>query len=88
MRDCIQISEALTKKIMETSYLTAVNVDRYRVILRYFYEEYEKILLRTLINYFELHFTAEYFLLSDHKENTLRDSFVQADRLKNILSYF
>ncbi|MCC2864574.1 helix-turn-helix domain-containing protein [Anaerovorax odorimutans] len=51
-------------------------------------EEYEKILLRTLINYFELHFTAEYFLLSDHKENTLRDSFVQADRLKNILSYF
>ncbi|MCQ4635119.1 AraC family transcriptional regulator [Anaerovorax odorimutans] len=51
-------------------------------------EEYEKILLRTLINYFELHFTAEYFLLSDHKENTLRDSSVQADRLKNILSYF
>ena len=50
--------------------------------------EYEKMLLRTLINYFELHFTAEYFLLSDHKENTLRDSLVQADRLKNILSYF
>lgn len=39
----MQISEALTKKIMETSYLTAVNVDRYRVILRYFYEEHEKI---------------------------------------------
>ena len=39
----MQISEALTKKIMETSYLTAVNADRYRVILRYFYEEYEKI---------------------------------------------
>lgn len=53
-----------------------------------FNEEYEKILLRTLINYFELHFTSEYFLLSDHKENTLRDNFVQADRLKNILSYF
>ena len=39
----MQISEALTKKIMETSYLTAINADRYRVILRYFYEEYEKI---------------------------------------------
>ena len=39
----MQINEALTKKIMETSYLTAINADRYRVILRYFYEEYEKI---------------------------------------------
>ena len=38
----MQINEALTKKIMETSYLTAINADRYRVILRYFYEEYEK----------------------------------------------
>jgi uncharacterized protein (TIGR02677 family) len=39
----MQITEALTKKITETSYLTAINADRYRVMLRYFYEEYEKI---------------------------------------------
>lgn len=50
--------------------------------------EYEKILLRSLINYFELHFTSEYFLLSDHKENTLRDNALQANRLKSILTYF
>lgn len=50
--------------------------------------EYEKILLRSLINYFELHFTSEYFLLSDHKENTLRDHSLQANRLKSILTYF
>ena len=50
--------------------------------------EYEKILLRSLINYFELHFTSEYFLLSDHRENTLRDNALQANRLKSILTYF
>lgn len=50
--------------------------------------DYEKILLRSLINYFELYFTSEYFLLSDHKENTLRDNVLQANRLKSILSYF
>lgn len=50
--------------------------------------QYEKILLRSLINYFELHFTHEYFLFSDDKENTLRDSALQANRLKSILLYF
>lgn len=50
--------------------------------------DYEKILLRSLINYFELYFTSEYFLLSDHKENSLRDNALQANRLKSILSYF
>ena len=50
--------------------------------------EYEKVLLRSLINYFELHFTSEFFLLSDHRENTLRDNIVQANRLKSIMIYF
>lgn len=50
--------------------------------------QYEKILLRSLINYFELHFTHEYFLLSDDKENSLRDRARQANRLKSILLYF
>lgn len=50
--------------------------------------QYEKILLRSLINYFELHFTHEYFLLSDDKENSLRDRAQQANRLKSILLYF
>lgn len=50
--------------------------------------EYEKILLRSLINYFELYFTHEYFLLSDHRENSLRDNAIQANRLKSILTYF
>ena len=39
----MEISEKLSKKITETSYLTAENVKRYRPILRYFYEQYEKI---------------------------------------------
>lgn len=50
--------------------------------------QYEKILLRSFINYIELYFTHEYFLLSDHKKNTLRDNSLQADRLKTILCYF
>lgn len=52
------------------------------------YIEYEKSLLRSLINYFELHFTSEYFLLSNHTENSLRDNALQANRLKTILMYF
>lgn len=50
--------------------------------------EYEKILLRSFINYIELHFTHEYFLLNSHRENTLRDNTIQANRLKTILLYF
>lgn len=37
------MSEKLFKPILETTYLTAENVKRYRTILRYFYLQYEKI---------------------------------------------
>lgn len=50
--------------------------------------EYEKILLRSLINYFELHFTSEYFLIKGEKESSLRDNALQANRLKIIITYF
>ena len=39
----MEITETLTKQITETSYLTTENTKRYRPILRYFYEQYEKI---------------------------------------------
>lgn len=39
----MKINEKLTKPITEVNYLRAENVDRYRVIIRYFYEQYEKI---------------------------------------------
>ena len=39
----MEITETLTKQITETSYLTTENTQRYRPILRYFYEQYEKI---------------------------------------------
>lgn len=39
----MELTETLSKPIKETSYLTAENVKRYRPILRFFYEEYEKI---------------------------------------------
>ena len=39
----MEINETLSKQIVETSYLTTENTKRYRPILRYFYEEYEKI---------------------------------------------
>ena len=39
----MEINEKLTKKIVETSYLTAENAKRYRPILRYFFEQYENI---------------------------------------------
>lgn len=38
----MKINEKLTKPITEVNYLRAENVDRYRVIIRYFYEQYEK----------------------------------------------
>lgn len=39
----MEINEKLSKKITETSYLTAENTKRYRPILRFFYEQYERI---------------------------------------------
>lgn len=39
----MKINEKLIKPITEVNYLRAENVDRYRVIIRYFYEQYEKI---------------------------------------------
>lgn len=39
----MQINSSLTKPITETRYLTAENCWRYRVILRFFYLQYEKI---------------------------------------------
>ena len=39
----MQLNDKLMKPIRETTYLTAENARRYRVILRYFYVQYEKI---------------------------------------------
>lgn len=39
----MQITDKLVKPITETSYLTAENVKRYRVILRFFFIQYERI---------------------------------------------
>ena len=39
----MELNEKISKQITETSYLTTENTKRYRPILRFFYEEYEKI---------------------------------------------
>ena len=39
----MEITENLTKHITETAYLTKENTKRYRPILRFFYEENEKM---------------------------------------------
>lgn len=39
----MEINETISKQITETSYLTTENTKRYRPILRYFYEQYERI---------------------------------------------
>ncbi len=39
----MQVTEKLTKSITETRYLSAENADRYRSIMRVFYENYEKL---------------------------------------------
>lgn len=39
----MEVNEKLSKPIIETSYLTTENTKRYRPILRYFYEQYERI---------------------------------------------
>ncbi len=39
----MHVTERLTKPVSETKYLTAENVDRYRSIMRIFYENYEKL---------------------------------------------
>ena len=39
----MEVNEKISKQITETSYLTTENTKRYRPILRYFYEQYERI---------------------------------------------
>ncbi len=39
----MEINDKISKQITETSYLTTDNTKRYRPILRYFYEQYERI---------------------------------------------
>lgn len=39
----MQVTEKLTKQLTEAKYLNADNVDRYRCIMRIFYENYEKL---------------------------------------------
>jgi len=39
----MQISDKLLKPVVEMKYLNADNVDRYRCIMRIFYEQYEKL---------------------------------------------
>ena len=39
----MEITENITKQITETAYLTEENTKRYRPILRFFYEENEKM---------------------------------------------
>lgn len=39
----MKITEKLMKPITEVNYLRAENVDRYRIIIRFFFEQYEKI---------------------------------------------
>ena len=39
----MDVTEKMIKPLTETRYLTAENVDRYRVIVRLFYEKYEKM---------------------------------------------
>lgn len=39
----MKINDKLMKPLLEVNYLRAENVERYRVIIRYFYEEHEKI---------------------------------------------
>lgn len=39
----MEISNKLTKAIKEVNYLRVENAARYRVIMRYFFLEYEKI---------------------------------------------
>lgn len=39
----MEINETMSKQITETSYLTTDNTKRYRPILRFFYEQYERI---------------------------------------------
>lgn len=39
----MQVTEKLIKPLTEVKYLNADNVDRYRSIMRIFYENYEKL---------------------------------------------
>ena len=39
----MELYDKLLKPITEVNYLRAENVDRYRIIIRYFYQEHEKI---------------------------------------------
>ena len=42
----MQVSDKLIKPVMEVKYLSADNADRYRCIMRIFFENYEKLKYR------------------------------------------
>lgn len=81
----MHLSEKTTKQVTETKYLATDNSDRYRTIMRYFYEQYEKLqywLYQTDI-YEEL-MTLEYFQRKKYTEEQCQQDLTQLCEWKNL----
>ena len=83
----MHLSEKLTKPVIETKYLTVENADRYRVIVRYFYLQYEKLnywLYQEEV-YEELN-GMEYFREKNYTEEQCQQDLAQLVEWKNLLT--
>ena len=57
----MEVKEKLIKQITETKYLNVENTERYRPIIRLFFEKYEKM---------------EYWLFKEDVFNALKESYI------------
>lgn len=81
----MHLTDKTTKQVTETKYLAVDNSDRYRVIMRYFYEQYEKLhywLYQTDI--YETLMTLDYFQQKKYTEDQCQQDLTQLCEWKNL----
>lgn len=81
----MHISDKTAKQVTETKYLATDNTCRYRIIMRYFYEQYEKLqywLYQTDI--YETLMTLEYFQHKHYTEEQCQQDLTQLCEWKNL----
>lgn len=83
----MELTEKLIKPVIETKYLTVENADRYRVIVRHFYLQYERLkywLYQEEV-YDEL-MNMEYFQNKNYTEEQCQQDLTQLVEWKNLLT--
>ena len=81
----MHLTEKTTKQVLETKYLAVDNTHRYRTIMRYFFEQYEKLqywLSQTEV--YETLMCFEYFQKQKYTEEQCQQDLTQLCEWKNL----